>query len=327
MIDTDAYSAHLRAKAIDLTRQALLITDLRESRQEEDLSEPVNCGGNGRIRHCADHFISRHLEAVMFHLPAPTTSPLTAAGLADAGLLETGPGCLVSPYAVFVPADMLGTVRPILLGARCTIGADAVLHGGTQLGTAVRVEEHALIGCPEYGYAVRNIYPGAGEPTIVGDDVVLRAGVIIYAGVTIGAGTTVGHHTLLRSHVTVGTGSQLGHHLTIERECRIGDRVRMSPGTHLTAATAVAAGVFLGAGIRTINDKHLVWRDPDCQTELAPPRFCEGCKVGSGSTILADVTIGAHSMVGAGSVVTHDIPPHSTAYGVPARVRATLGTQ
>src|SRR6185437_16755747 len=69
MIDTDAYSAHLRAKAIDLTRQALLITDLRESRQEEDLSEPVNCGGNGRIRHCAGHFISRHLEAVMFHLP------------------------------------------------------------------------------------------------------------------------------------------------------------------------------------------------------------------------------------------------------------------
>lgn len=51
MIDTDAYSAHLRAKAIDLTRQALLITDLRGSRQEEDLSEPVNCGGYGRIRH------------------------------------------------------------------------------------------------------------------------------------------------------------------------------------------------------------------------------------------------------------------------------------
>jgi uncharacterized Fe-S cluster-containing radical SAM superfamily protein len=51
MIDTDAYSAHLRAKAIDSTRQALLITDLRGSGQEDDLSEPVNCGGYGRIRH------------------------------------------------------------------------------------------------------------------------------------------------------------------------------------------------------------------------------------------------------------------------------------
>lgn len=114
---------------------------------------------------------------------------------------------------------MLGTLRPILLGARCTIGAGAVLHGGTQLATAVRVEEYALVGCPEYGYAVRHIYPGAGEPIIVGDDVVLRAGAVIYAG----------------------------------------------------------------------------------------------------------VTIGAHSLVGAGSVVTHDIPAHATAYGVPARIRATRG--
>ncbi len=51
VIDTDAYSAQLRARAVDTTRRALLITDLRGSAQEGDLSEPVNCGGYGRIRH------------------------------------------------------------------------------------------------------------------------------------------------------------------------------------------------------------------------------------------------------------------------------------
>ncbi len=50
-IDTDAYSAQLRAKAVDLSVQALLISDLRGTAQENDLSEPVNCGGYGRIRH------------------------------------------------------------------------------------------------------------------------------------------------------------------------------------------------------------------------------------------------------------------------------------
>lgn len=220
---------------------------------------------------------------------------------------------------------MLGTLRPIVLGARCTISAGAVLHGGTRLASGVRVEEHVVIGCPEYGYAMRNTYPGVGEPTVVGDDVMLRSGAIVYAGVTIGAATTVGHHTLLRSHVTVGAASQLGHHLTIERGCQISGRVRMSPGTHLTAATEVAAGVFLGAGIRTVNDKHLIWRDPDRQAELTPPTFRESCKVGSGSTILAGVTVGANSLVGAGSVVTCDIPPHATAYGVPARIHAAGG--
>jgi acetyltransferase-like isoleucine patch superfamily enzyme len=261
--------------------------------------------------------------------PSATTppAPVTAADLARAGLLETGPGCHISPHAVFVPADMLGTLRPIVVGAGCTISTGAVLHGGTHLAPGVRVEEQVVIGCPEYGYALRNTYPGAGEPTVVGDDVVLRSGAIVYAGFVIGAAVTVGHHTLLRSQVAVGAASQFGHHLTIERECRISDGVRMSPGTHLTAATEVATGAFLGAGIRTINDKHLIWRDPDRETELNPPRFCEGCKVGSGSTILAGVTIGARSLIGAGSVVTCDVPPHATAYGVPARIHAAGDSQ
>jgi acetyltransferase-like isoleucine patch superfamily enzyme len=257
----------------------------------------------------------------MIHPSTPAVvASATAADLARAGLLEAGPGCQVSPHAVFLPADMLGTLRPVVLGARCTIGAGAVLHGGTQLAVGVRVEEHVVIGCPEHGYAVRNVYPGAGEPTVVGEDVVLRSGAIVYAGVTIGAATVVGHHTLLRSRAAVGTDSQLGHNLTVERECRIGSGVRMSPGTHLTAATEVADGAFLGAGVRAVNDKHLIWRDPEHQAELTPPRFCEGCKVGSGPTILPGITIGEYCLVGAGSVVTRDIPPHATAYGVPARI-------
>jgi hypothetical protein len=51
--------------------------------------------------------------------------------------------------------------------------------------------------------------------------------------------------------------------------------------------------VFLGAGIRTIDDKELIWRDPDHETALCPPTFRAGCKVGSGVTVLAGVTVGA----------------------------------
>jgi acetyltransferase-like isoleucine patch superfamily enzyme len=264
----------------------------------------------------------------MVRSSAPVVSAVvTAADLASAGLLETGPGCVISPHAAFIPADMLGTVRPIVLGERCAVGAFAVLHGGTRLAGGVRLEEHVIVGASEYGYAVRNVYPGTGAPTVVGEQVVLRAGAIVYAGVTIGAATTIGHHTLLRTNVSVANGSQLGHNLTIERDTRIGAGVRMSPGSHLTAATEVADRAFLGAGVRTINDKLLIWRDPGRETELAPPRFGEGCKVGSGAVILAGVTVGARALVGAGSVVTHDIPPDAVAYGVPARVRAPAGAQ
>jgi acetyltransferase-like isoleucine patch superfamily enzyme len=53
---------------------------------------------------------------------------------------------------------------------------------------------------------------------------------------------------------------------------------------------------------------------------LSPPRFGEGCKVGTGTVVLAGVSIGAHSLVGAGSVVTRDVADNTMVYGVPAAV-------
>ena len=150
----------------------------------------------------------------------------------------------------------------------------------------------------------------------------LDAGAIIYAGVQVGAATMIGHQTLLRSFVAVGADTQLGHNLTIERATRIGNGVRCSPGSHITSSCVLGDGVFLGAGVRTINDRELIWRVPDREPELVPPRFECGAKVGSGATILAGVIIGARALVGAGSVVTRDVPAGATAYGVPARVRA-----
>jgi acetyltransferase-like isoleucine patch superfamily enzyme len=258
--------------------------------------------------------------------PFTVAERISALDLSRAGLLEAGPGCVIDAGAAFVPADLLGTLRPIRLGSRCVIAPGAVVHGGVTLHDGARVEEHVVVGKPEHGYAVRVVYPGAGAPTEIGAEVVLRCGAIVYAGVRIGAQTTIGHHTLLRTDVTIGPDSQLGHHLTVERGSRIGHGVRCSPGSHITAHTIVEDRVFLGAGVRTINDKELIWRDPDRETTLCPPRFCAGCKVGSGATILAGVVVGAAALVGAGSVVTRDVPPGAVAYGVPARVRTQVAS-
>ena len=178
------------------------------------------------------------------------------------------------------------------------------------------------MGKPERGYAVGHVYPGAGAHTQIGAGVVVRAGAVIYAGVQAGADTVIGHHTLLRSFVTRGQGHQLGHNLTIERAARIGDRVRCSPGCHITSSCVLADRVFLGAGVRTVNDRELIWRDPGPGTGAGPAAFERGARVGSGSVILAGVTIGENALVGAGSVVTRDIPAGAVAYGVPARVRS-----
>jgi acetyltransferase-like isoleucine patch superfamily enzyme len=108
----------------------------------------------------------------------------------------------------------------------------------------------------------------------------------------------------------------------VERSSALGARVRCSPGGHITSSCVLADRVFLGAGVRTVNDRELIWGDPDRVPELVPPQFDHGARVGSGSVILAGVTIGAEALVGAGSVVTRDVPAGAVAYGVPARVRS-----
>ena len=121
---------------------------------------------------------------------------VSAARLARCGLLTAGAGCTVSPLAVFVPSDTQGTIRPVDLGDGCQVRPFAVIFGGTRLGNSTQVEEHAIVGRPEQGYAVGHVYPGAGADTVIGNGAVIRAGAVIYAGTEIGENTVIGHHTL-----------------------------------------------------------------------------------------------------------------------------------
>ena len=174
-----------------------------------------------------------------------------------------------------------------------------------------------IAGKPEQEYAVGHAYPGAGVATVIGEDTILGGGVIAYAGTETGIAAVVRHHTLLRSFVTIGTETQLGHNLTVERATQIGSWVRCSPGGHITSSCILDDRVFLGAGVRTVNDREMTWRDPDRTPDLVPPFFGHGARVGSGSVILGGVRIGEHALIGAGSVVTRDIPAGATAYGQP----------
>lgn len=249
---------------------------------------------------------------------------LTVDELDKAGLLHVDQDVAISRFSVFVPADAVGVLRPVTIRAGAVIGAFAVVHGGTTIGEQARVEEHAVVGKPEFGYAVGRIYPGAGMNTLVGAGTVVRSGAVVYGGTHIGVNVVIGHHALLRTDVEVGTDTQLGHNLTVERATRIGRDVRCSPGSHITSSTVLSDRVFLGAGVRTINDKTLTWRDPHRAATLVPPRFDTGAKVGSGSVILSGVTIGEYALVGAGSVVTRDVPAGALAYGQPARVHGEV---
>lgn len=137
----------------------------------------------------------------------------------------------------------------------------------------------------------------------------------IQPDVTIGAGSRVGSFTLVHSGAVVGSGVTIGSHCNI-CSCRIGDRVSIQTGVHVTRGVIIEDDVFIGPGVITLNDK-LKGGGAD-----SFPLIRHHARIGGGSVILPGVTIGAYALIGAGSVVTTDVAEGQSMIGNPARTRS-----
>jgi acetyltransferase-like isoleucine patch superfamily enzyme len=135
--------------------------------------------------------------------------------------------------------------------------------------------------------------------------------------VVIGSGTRVGSFSLLHAYAVVGAGCTIGSHCNICR-CEIGDNVSIQTACHITRGTRIEDNVFMGPGVLTLNDT----LDGE---ELRAPVIMKGARIGGGSLILPGIVIGENAFVGAGSVVTRDMPSGSSSFGNPARARAFGG--
>jgi acetyltransferase-like isoleucine patch superfamily enzyme len=124
----------------------------------------------------------------------------------------------------------------------------------------------------------------------------------------------------------IGDESRIGTFVEIQKGARIGARVKVSSHTFICEGVTIEDEVFIGHGVMFINDKYprAAAEDGKPQTEAdwicIPTLIKRGASIGSNVTILCGVTIGEGAIVGAGSVVTHDVPPWTIVAGNPARV-------
>jgi len=124
----------------------------------------------------------------------------------------------------------------------------------------------------------------------------------------------------------IGADSRIGAFVEIQKGARIGARVKVSSHSFICEGVTIEDEVFVGHGVMFTNDKYPRATAPSGAPQskgdwtLLPTRVKKGASIGSNATILCGVTIGERAIVGAGSVVTHDVPDGAVVAGVPARV-------
>lgn len=123
----------------------------------------------------------------------------------------------------------------------------------------------------------------------------------------------------------IGDDSKIGTFVEIQKNAVVGKRCKISSHSFICEGVVIEDNVFIGHGVMFINDSYpRATADGKLQTEanwkVENTVIKQGASIGTGSTILANVTIGENSIVGAGSVVTRSVPPNAIVAGNPARV-------
>lgn len=142
-------------------------------------------------------------------------------------------------------------------------------------------------------------------------------------GAEIGTGTKIWHFCHIMSRSQIGERCNIGQNVLVSTDVAIGNNVKIQNNVSLYTGVIVEDDAFLGPSMvftNVINPRSHVNRKDEYKTTLVR----RGASVGANATIVCGVTLGCYCFVGAGSVVTRDVPDYALVYGLPARVRGWM---
>jgi acetyltransferase-like isoleucine patch superfamily enzyme len=140
--------------------------------------------------------------------------------------------------------------------------------------------------------------------------------------VHVGRGTVVWAYAHVLAGAVIGERCKIGEHSFIEDGARLGDRVTVKNGALIWRGVSIGDDVFIGPRATFTNDERPRVSHPVAAEDLLTTTVADGASLGASVTVLPGVRIGRSAFVGAGSLVTRDVPDHAMVFGVPARQTA-----
>jgi UDP-2-acetamido-3-amino-2,3-dideoxy-glucuronate N-acetyltransferase len=154
-------------------------------------------------------------------------------------------------------------------------------------------------------------------------DYFLHESSYVDAGATIGAGTKIWHFCHVMADAHIGRDCNIGQNVFIASGVEIGSRVKIQNNVSVYTGVTLEDDVFLGPSMvftNVINPRSQIPR----KDEYQPTLVRRGATIGANATILCGVTLGEYAFVGAGAVVTHDVPAFALVYGAPAQLQGWM---
>jgi acetyltransferase-like isoleucine patch superfamily enzyme len=185
---------------------------------------------------------------------------------------------------------------------------------GIEVGPGLTADAGVLIGYHVSRDVDQGLTLGAGAT--------LRTGTVIYLGSEIGERFETGHHVIIREQCRIGDDVSVWSSTVVDYGCRLGSRVKIHSNCYVAQFTEIADDAFLAPGVTLAND--LYPGQPASARLMSGPRIGAGAQLGANVTVLPFVRIGEGCLVGAGSVVTRDLPAGVVAYGNPATTRGEV---
>jgi acetyltransferase-like isoleucine patch superfamily enzyme len=195
----------------------------------------------------------------------------------------------------------------------------ATVYPGTVLGDGVKVFENAVVGkqpaLSPRSTAKREPLP----PAEIGDETIVSTGAIVFAGSRIGARVILGDQSCVRERVVIDDDVVLGRGSLVENDTTIGAMTRIQADAYITAYSTLEEHVFIAPCVVTTND-NFMGRTERRHELMKGPTIRRGARIGGGAVLCPGIEIGEEAFVGAGAVVTKDVPSRVIVVGNPARV-------